>query len=726
MPPGVSFVAVSAGNGHSVGLASNGAVWAWGGNRFGQLGNGTTNEATTPVAVVMPPGVTFTAVSAGGFHSVALATDGTVWAWGANVYGQIGDGTKTNRTAPVRVTGLPGSSITGVSAGAYHTMALAADGTGWAWGNNAFGQLGDGTATSQTTPVMVAGPPGLSFTSLSSGIYHSLAVASDGTGWGWGSNSYGEVGDGTNQRRYEPVKIAIPAGRTFSAISAGYYFSLALDQDGAAWAWGTNYTGQLGDGTTRVQRVPILVRVRAGTVFAKISAGYYFSLGVSSDGAGWAWGGNRFGELGDGTTLTRLKPVKVKLPVGRQVSDLDAGRTHVLSLLSSTGSFGREDSWAASLTSHPVHPISSLDGADWPKFRYDLAGTGYNPAETTLGVSNVSQLTTRWMADLDGPVQSSPAVVDGVVYVGSTNGKLYALDASTGVQLWATLIGKGIFDSSPTVVDGVVYVGAFDPQWSNPTGGLFALDAATGTVLWGATSLGPIQGSPLVWEGVVYIGASDGSLHAFDAAAGVELWAAPMGDVIWYSSAVVVDGVLFMGTGNVSVSGTMHALDATTGFPLWVTTVGDRFNITPAVADGIVYAGSEDGNFYAMDSATGVILWSVEGDNSYFTPGVANGVVYVTASDSGWFLKAFDSKTGVQLWSSEIGSVGEPPAIANGVVYVGSMEDWSLYAVEASSGVVLWRSPPTGFLMTGAAAVANGWVYVGSQDGFLYAYSLPS
>ena len=308
----VSSAAISAGGNHSLALKSDGTVYAWGWNQFGQLGDGTMTDRTTPVQVSGLSGVT--AISAGGNHSLALKSDGTVWAWGWNSFGQLGDGTiTTNRLTPVQVSGLSG--ITAIAAGGEHSLALKQDGTVWAWGNNSFGQLGDGTTLYRPTPVQVSNLSGI--TAIEAGDVHSLALKQDSTVWAWGDNSFGQLGDGTTTERHTPVQVSGLTGAT--AIATGRGYSLALKQDGTVWAWGVNTTGalgegpvwawaynvagQLGDGTLIERHTP--VQVKGLTNITAIEAGTVHSLALKQDGTVWAWGGVT--SMDSSATVPRLK-----------------------------------------------------------------------------------------------------------------------------------------------------------------------------------------------------------------------------------------------------------------------------------------------------------------------------------------------------------------------------------------------------------------------------------
>jgi alpha-tubulin suppressor-like RCC1 family protein len=294
-------VAVSGGWGHSLAIRSDGIVWAWGANWAGQLGDGTNSRSLAPVVVSGLSDVV--AVAAGGDHSLALKSDGTVWAWGDNYFGQLGDGSNSNRNVPVQVPSL--SDVVAVAAGGRHSLAVKSDGTVWAWGENFFGQLGDGSNSRSPVPVAVSGLSDV--VAIAAGYAHSLALKSDGTVWAWGDNWSGQLGDGTNTTRNVPVAVS---GLTdVVAIAAGYGHSLALKSDGTVWAWGDNWSGQLGDGTNSPSLVPVAVSGLSGVV--AVAAGSYHSLAVMSDGTVWAWGDNDYGQLGDGSNSRSPVPVAV-------------------------------------------------------------------------------------------------------------------------------------------------------------------------------------------------------------------------------------------------------------------------------------------------------------------------------------------------------------------------------------------------------------------------------
>jgi len=310
-------IAITTKSNFSLALKSDGTIWAWGRNEYNRLGTGSRKYyISTPVKVVELTNVI--SVSAGFEHSLALKSDSTVWAWGSNGSGALGDGTGMFRSLPVQVWGAGEEDflddIVDVSAGWFHSLAVKADGTVWSWGKNHYGQLGDGTTKGHYRPVQVVGLSDV--ISVAAGNGYSLALKSDGTVWAWGWNRNGQLGDGTYYEKGSPIPIQVlgPGGAGYLtdivAIAVGQHHSLALRSDGTVWAWGCNKYGQLGDGTTKDRHTPVQV-IGLNDVIA-IAAGYYHSLALKSDGTVWAWGCNRYGQLGDGTTRERHKPVQVK------------------------------------------------------------------------------------------------------------------------------------------------------------------------------------------------------------------------------------------------------------------------------------------------------------------------------------------------------------------------------------------------------------------------------
>ncbi|MBI1801247.1 MAG: RCC1 repeat-containing protein, partial [Chloroflexi bacterium] len=304
-------MAVATGNYHSCALTTGGGVKCWGWNAYGQLGDGTTTNRTIAVDVVgLTSGVS--AIAAGGYHTCALTTTSDVKCWGYNSTGQLGDGTTTDRYTPVDVVGLT-SGVASISAGYGHTCALTTGGGVKCWGWNDSGQLGDGTTTDRLTPVDVTGLTS-GVTAIAAGYYHTCALTKGGGLKCWGLDFHGQFGDGTNLTT-DPLSQLTPVdviGLTsgVSAIVAGSAHTCALTKSGGLKCWGWNAFGQLGDGTgiTRATAVDVVGLTSGVTA---IAAGELHTCAATTGGGLKCWGANGNGQLGDGTTIQRNTPVDV-------------------------------------------------------------------------------------------------------------------------------------------------------------------------------------------------------------------------------------------------------------------------------------------------------------------------------------------------------------------------------------------------------------------------------
>ncbi|MCT8156883.1 RCC1 domain-containing protein [Bifidobacterium polysaccharolyticum] len=396
---GIRFNQVSAsssGISFSVGVASDGNAYAWGSNLYGQLGQGSSSSTPQkmPIMVPRPAGVasgfTYKQAVAGGLHMLAIGSDGIVYAWGSNNYGQLGDNTTTGHFKPQPVKDADGQPFKAVQISAGYTnsaaispdgrvytwgnenntyneystpklaptlakdpngssqglhavqvsvnrgfvIALGADGSVYTWGYNNYGQLGNGTATGTTNATYAADPArvpdpkdtskAFKATQISAGGYHVLAISQDGTAWAWGYNGWGQLGDGTTTSRPTPKQVGNPTDSSqpfqVAQISAGWTHSFAIDRSGTAWAWGCNSDGQLGDNTAIYRYTPTRVSPPAGQgnadtglATARISAGLYNSMAIGQDGNTYAWGENRLGQLGNGSLTQSRTPTQVAL-----------------------------------------------------------------------------------------------------------------------------------------------------------------------------------------------------------------------------------------------------------------------------------------------------------------------------------------------------------------------------------------------------------------------------
>jgi alpha-tubulin suppressor-like RCC1 family protein len=314
-------VCLAGGESHSLALTADGSVWAWGWNRESTLGVQSLDVSLTPLRV---PAITHaTRIATGYRFNLALTSDGKVWAWGRNDEGQLGVNPQSayQRLDPMTVDGLSG--MTAVACGEEHSLALKSDGTVWAWGVNEYGQLGDGTKNSHYTPAKVSGLTNV--IDVAAGRFHSLALKTDGTVWGWGYNGQDELGDATTNEKNTPIKISNLSG--IIAIAAGNAHSLALKSDGTVWSWGANYYGELGTGGAgKPAQIPGLTGVVA------IAGGGVHSLALKADGTVWACGWDGYGQLGNGLFDDAAYPVFTQVDGLTGIIGISCGSLHSLAL----------------------------------------------------------------------------------------------------------------------------------------------------------------------------------------------------------------------------------------------------------------------------------------------------------------------------------------------------------------------------------------------------------
>jgi alpha-tubulin suppressor-like RCC1 family protein len=312
------FARLVAGLSHTCALTSTGAAWCWGYNVVGQLGDNSDTDRYTPVEVNLPGGVTgFTSLTAGSYHTCGLSNTGAAYCWGYNEFGQLGTDNYATPFSftPVAVS-LP-NGVTGfvrIEAGDDHTCALTSTGAGYCWGRNVSGQLGNNSQTDSYTPVAVSLPPGVTgFANLAAGMNHTCALASTGAAYCWGSGAFGQLGNNQLVASFTPDAVVLPAGVTgFASLAADGNHTCGLSTMGQAHCWGRNFYGQLGINSTVNTQTPVAVSLPGGvTGFVRIAAGDDHTCAVTNTGAAYCWGQNNFGQVGDNSQTDRLTPQPV-------------------------------------------------------------------------------------------------------------------------------------------------------------------------------------------------------------------------------------------------------------------------------------------------------------------------------------------------------------------------------------------------------------------------------
>jgi len=306
-----TFCKITTGASHTIVIDKNGRLWGWGGRSFGQVGDNTSAFCTTTPVCICGAIKTFCKISAGACHTLAIDKNGRLWAWGRNVWGELGDGTLIQRNTPVSVVGTV-KTFCEIATGTCHSLAIDKSGIVWAWGNNGFGVLGNNiNGLSKCTPVSVYGTK--TFCQIATGgaffTSHISAIDQNGRVWAWGNNLAGQLANNSTSVQYSPVSI-LGVVKTFCKINVGACHTVAIDKNGRAWAWGFNGQGQLGDNSLTSRRTPVSVLGTTKT-FCQIAGGSSHTIAIDKNGRVWAWGLNTNGQLGDNTLLSKRTPVSV-------------------------------------------------------------------------------------------------------------------------------------------------------------------------------------------------------------------------------------------------------------------------------------------------------------------------------------------------------------------------------------------------------------------------------
>jgi alpha-tubulin suppressor-like RCC1 family protein len=323
---GFKWKQVSAGLYHTTAINGDGTLWVSGLNGNGQLGDNTITPKSSPIQTIAG-GTNWKLVSAGRYFTGAIKTDGTLWMWGLNTLGQLGDNSVTNRSSPVQTVST-GTNWQQVMCGYSTTAAIKTDGTLWLWGNNVSGGLGTNDIVHRSSPVQTVSG-GTNWKQVTLGINYSAAIKTDGTLWLWGYNTYGSLGTNDIVHRSSPVQ-SVAGGTNWKQVSSYTKSTAAIKTDGTLWMWGHNTNGTLGDNTVAHKSSPVQT-ISGGTNWKTVSSGDMHTAAIKTDGTVWLWGLGTTGQLGDNTILSKSSPVQT-VTAGTDWKQVSAGYAFTLFL----------------------------------------------------------------------------------------------------------------------------------------------------------------------------------------------------------------------------------------------------------------------------------------------------------------------------------------------------------------------------------------------------------
>jgi alpha-tubulin suppressor-like RCC1 family protein len=546
-----SWSIVSAGSSHTTGILTTGALYTWGGNSGGQIGDGTTVDKSMPTKIGSS---SWKSVSAGYSHTTAIDITNSLYAWGYNSYGQLGDNTTTSKSSPVQVianTVNYWKQIAEATQG-NHTLAINNNGTLWAWGGNANGTLGDGTTVNKSSPVLISNS---SWSLVSAGQLHSVAIDSTGALYTWGLNSDGRLGDGTTISKSSPVKIGTSS---WAVVSAGNSHTVAIDINGALWTWGNNATyGQLGDGTTIAKSSPVKIgtsswtKVSTGGLhniaiditgrlflwgygasgnmgngqngnlssptllninnysFSVVSAGFNNSFAINTNGFLYGWGDNSGGQLGDGTTVSKSSPVNISSNSGSSFSAVSAGLVHTAAIdingfLCTWGSYGNGALGDGSVNSRSN--VARVSTSSWTivsasGFSSTTTGMDINGNLYGWGLNNNGQLGDGTTVSKSSPVLilslNTPIVSWTITSAGGSH--TAGIDSTNTLYVWGGnsfgILGDNTSISRSTAIKLGPYNTPSKLSWTSVSAGnslTAAITTNNNLYTWGGNAVGQL------------------------------------------------------------------------------------------------------------------------------------------------------------------------------------------------------------------------------------------
>ena len=740
-----NWARVSAGLSHSLAVKADGSLWAWGSNQFGQVGDGSGVDKLSPVRIGSAND--WLAVSAAGFSSFALKADGTLWSWGQNAAGLLGNGNTLDQATPVQVLNPGNSRYVAVSSGGEHALALQADGTLWAWGFNLYGQLGNGSVVNSSVPLQVGSAT--AWKSISAGDVHSVALMADGTIWSWGRNDAGQLGNGSVDALAHPDPVQVGSARDWAAVAAGELHTLALRRNGSVYAWGQNLSGQLGDGTVIAKSSPTVVSgpVEFNNV-ASIAAGGTHSLALLANGEIHAWGNNGTGQFGNDTQISSTVPVRVATDTVNWTRS-EPGNAFTVALRSNgslwawgDNSFGQLGD--ASLVTPRNTPAEVAGGArNWLVSASGLSHTVAIRANGTLwawGDNSSGQLGDAAISDNTTPqlisvTQPASAAND---WSAVAAGDLHSLALKADGTLWAFgengagQLGIGTADAFKTLPTRVVTTnpGNFDRNWvAIAAGGTHSLALqADGTLwAWGDNGSGQL-GDPLIVTGVnapIQVVALTPPSPGYNSS-----WVA-ISAGLGHSLALQADGTLWSWgsnfTGQLGNGDAALPNPANQASPVQVVNSGSSPYVAFAAGDSFSVARQADGSLWSFGSNTAGQLGIGSTDPDPFDPvphstpqreltlatdwaSVSAGGQHVVAIRASGVLEAWGDNSFGQLGDGTFTGRNSPSALLEPVIVAPSAITFDTVTVSVGpfpTKALLISNPGSGTLTVSSIALSG-------------------
>ena len=612
----------------SVAIKTDGTMWSWGRGSDGELGLSDAVHRSSPVQIGTL--ATWSSLVGGGYeHSAAIKNDGTLWSWGKSQYGQLGMGDVVKRSSPVQIGTL--ATWSAVAKGNVHTVALKTDGTLWGWGRSQYGELGMSDAVSRSSPVQIGTLA--TWSAITARRFHSAALKSDNTVWIWGRNNNGQLGLGDATNRSSPVQVG--GGAAWQSISAGYYHTLALQDpsllaNSQLFSWGKNDSGQLGQADIINRSSP--VQIGTLTTWANLSAGYTHSSALKTDGTLWVWGGNSLGQLGQKDTIRRSSPVQVgALATWMQVA---VGGKHTLTLKTdgTLWVWGYDNNGELGLGSQNGHRSSPVQVGTLTTWVQITGGTGHS-----LAIKNNGTLWA-WGRNQFGELGLGDSYVSEGVFANRSS----PVQVGT-LATWAQILGKQLATAA-LKTDGTLWAWGYNYKGKLGLGNTtnFSSPVQVGTLATWSKVGGSNEnffgiktdGTLWVWGGNAHgrLGQGDAVNRSSPVQVGTLATWAQIGGGVFHAVALKTDGTLWQwGQNNVGQLGLSDI--ASRSSPVQVGT----FATWTAIVNG-------DGSYSGP-----ALLWPPTTTTT--VPGKPTNVIATVGSASG---------TAVVVWTAPMSSGGKP------------------------------------------------------------------